>query len=216
MTRKIFALALALILLLVFGVGAVASPIDITDRQEIEIWTTAEDVTRMVSGARAYSSDFIQTGSGVRHGMRAAAWRPLDGTGLRFEHDSTNFVGSTEVRLIVNQPELMTEDMLVSAWVAGSDVDWVRRHIDRFFRNVVQVVQFDHTGEFGQTVRVAARINLRGMLADELVFYNFDREANVLNRIAQPNYRIDANGFVWFDTDAGDFVVISSTPLIRR
>jgi len=66
-----------------------------------------------------------------------------------------------QVRTFINAPRAMTGDLLVSAWVAGNDVNWTRNHFERFFSNDLRVVSFDHSGAFGQTVRVAARVDLQ-------------------------------------------------------
>ena len=50
-------------------------------------------------------------------------------------------------------------------------------------------------------MRVAARVGLTGMDTENLYFYSYDSAANSFRLIAEPNYRVDANGFLWFNTD---------------
>ncbi|MCL2856704.1 MAG: hypothetical protein FWE19_03125 [Oscillospiraceae bacterium] len=184
-------------------------------QQETPItWADADEITGMVSEARTGNGAFIQTSSSARYGLRAASWRPLDGANMRFEHDSTNANGGTDVRLVVDRPQQVTGDLLVSGWISGANADWVRAHFDRFFSNTVRVVHLDQTGEFGQTVRVAARLNLEGMNVDNLVFYSFNREANTMRIITEPNHRV-IDGFLWFYTDVGGAIVISNGTLVR-
>jgi len=110
----------------------------------------------------------------------------------------------------------MRGDVNVSAWVSGSNVDSIRVIFDRFYSNNVRVVHFDHSGAWGQTVRVAARVEFAGMRTNNLHFYSYNRETNTFSRINNPNYRIDGNGFLHFNTHLGDSIVISEGPLVRR
>jgi len=91
----------------------------------------------------------------------------------------------------------------------------VQNLFDRFFDNRLSVVHFDHSGAWGQTVRAAARVDLTGKDIDNLHFYSYDRESNSYRRIAQPDYRIDRNGFLHFNKDTGGSIIISNGPLAR-
>jgi len=65
-------------------------------------------------------------------------------------------------------------------------------------------------------VRAAARVDLTGKDTDNLYFYTFDREANTFRLIAEPNDRVDSNGFLWFNVDRGGSIIVSDGPLVRR
>jgi len=151
-----------------------------------------------------------------RHGgqfvVLAATWAQF---GFAYTHDTTDRDG-VQVRVSINDPRAMTGDVLVSAWVTGTDVNRVRNLFERFFSNDVRVVRFDHTAEWGQTVRVAARVDLTGMDVEGLYFYSYDSAANTFRLIVEPNYRIDANGFLWFNTDRGGSVIVSDGTLAQR
>ena len=171
-------------------------------------WLIASDVTALPRAA----DDSARSTHNGRLGVRGAAWASFSSA---YTHDTTDARG-VQVRISIDNPRAMSGDTLVSAWVQGSNVDSVRGTFERWFSNNVRVVHFDHTGAWGQTVRAAARVDLTGMNANNLYFYNYDRATNMFRLIAAPNYRIDANGYVHFNTDMGGSVIISDGPLVRR
>jgi len=61
----------------------------------------------------------------------------------------------------------------------------------------------------------AARIDLTGKDTDNLYVYTYDRASNTFRLIAEPNDRIDSNGFLWFSKDRGGSI-ISDGPLALR
>jgi len=171
-------------------------------------WLTASDVTaipRVADGS-------IRSTHGGRFGVRGAAWASF---GSAYTHDTTDARG-VQVRTSINNPRAMRGDVRVSAWVSGNDVDSSLGIFGRWFRNDVRVVHFDHPDEWGQTIRVAARVDFTGMSTGNLYFYSYDRGANTFRRIANPNHRIDGNGFIHFNTDMGGSIIISNGPLVRR
>jgi len=184
-----------------------------TPRVSQEMWKTAQMAASLMQGAVANDQNFTRSNHDYRFGVRAAAWDNLDG--MRFDHDTTDARG-VQVRVTIQNPGEISQDKLVSAWVSGNDVNSTRGIFERWFSNPVQAVHFDHGAEWGQTVRVAARVDLTGKDTDNLYFYNFDREANTFRLIANPNDRVDANGFLWFDKDMGGSIIISDGPLARR
>ncbi|MCL2857765.1 MAG: InlB B-repeat-containing protein, partial [Oscillospiraceae bacterium] len=173
-----------------------------------ERWLTANDVAAL---PRAQDGS-VRSTHGGRLGVRGNAWSSF---GFAYTHDTTDREG-VQVRVSLGDPRAMTGDVLVSAWVTGNDVNRVRNLFERFFSNDLRVVHFDYSGGWGQTVRVAARVDLAGMDVENLYFYNFDREANTFRLIAEPNYRVDGNGFLHFNTTQGGSVIISEGPLARR
>ena len=173
-----------------------------------ERWLTATDVAAL---PQAHDGSQRSTHNG-RFGIRGAAWASF---GFAYSHDTTDSTG-VQVRTFINNPRAMTGDVFVSAWVFGNDVNWTRNHFERFFSNDIRVVSFDHVGAFGQSVRAATRVDLTGMDVENLRFYSYDRAANTFRPIAVPNYRVDANGFLWFSVEQGGAIVVSDGPLARR
>jgi len=178
-----------------------------------EIWLTPQMAASLTQTAAADGANFTRSRHDGRYGVRAAAWLNL--AGRRFDHDATAN-RAVQVRVSILNPAQMTEDMLVSAWVAGNDVSRVRGIFERWFSNDVRVVHFDHSGPWGQNVWVAARVDLTGMDVGNLHFYSYDRETHSFRWISEPNHRIDSNGFLHFRVDVGGAIVISDGQLMRR
>jgi len=178
-----------------------------------EVWKTPQMATSLMQSAVADNQNFTRSHHDGRYGVRAAAWANLEG--MRFEHDTTDVRG-VQARITFQNPAEMSGDVLVSAWVQGIDVNRVQSIFESFFSNSVRVVHFDHGDQWGQTARVAARIDLTGMDVENLYFYSYNREANTFRPIAEPNYRIDANGFLHYNTNMGGSIIISDGPLELR
>ena len=161
----------------------------------------------------AAGQDVVRSRHNDKHSVSAAEWAAMAGT--RFEHDTLDG-SSVGVRLVIGQPERIAQDTMVSAWVSGADVNRVRTSFERSFTNNMRVVHLDHSEAWGQTVRVAARVDLTGMNTQNLVFYSFNSETNTYRIIAAPDYRIDSNGFLRFNTDVGGSIIISDGQFVRR
>lgn len=79
--------------------------------------------------------------------------------------------GAVQVRLYIDNPEKLTKDTLVSCYIKGSDADKVKAHFEKWFKNKLRVTHFDHQGDWGQPVNIAARADdLTGMDTENLHF----------------------------------------------
>ncbi|MCL2035573.1 MAG: hypothetical protein FWG94_12720 [Oscillospiraceae bacterium] len=132
---------------------------------------------------------------------------------LRLQADSMN-ENSVDVRITVD-PEKSTQDLYLSASTSNSQVTRTTNTFAKFFSNDIMTVSLGQEGTFGQDVRIAAKLNPK-LNTDNLVFYTYDRETNTYRRILEPNYRIDANGYVHFDTVLAGDIIISDGVLAKR
>jgi hypothetical protein len=90
----------------------------------------------------------------------------------------------------------------------------VRTKFDKYFNNIVTAIEVAHGGEFGQTGRVAAKINAGlGLNTDELYVYVFDAETNKYKRFGIA--KIDRNGYAQFNIEAGGLYILSNGPLVK-
>ena len=178
-----------------------------------EQWANANVFNSLVQAANRNGQNFVRTSHNGRFGIRAATWQTL--AGKRYEHDTMDG-RNVQVRLYIDNPAAMTVDRFVSAWIQGNDVNRTRTFFERWFNNKMQVVYFDQSGDWGQTVRVAAKVDLTGMNTQNLVFYAYDRERNAYRQIRQPNYRIDANGYLIFCTDLAGAIIVSDGAFVRK
>ena len=121
---------------------------------------------------------------------------------------------SVDVRITLN-PAQSTQDLNLSASTTNAQATRTTNTFTRFFSNDVMTVSLGQQGGFGQTVTIAARLNPE-FNTDNLTFYAYDRETNTYRQIREPNYRIDSNGYVHFDTAMGGDIIISNEALARR
>ena len=110
---------------------------------------------------------------------------------------------------------LLKTDIPVGVWTGNAAANAVQRLFSRYFSNNIRVVAQAYRGDWGQTVRIAAKVDLTGMDVNNLYFYSYNSATNSYKRIAAPNSRIDRNGYLHFDTTVGGDIIISSGPLAR-
>jgi hypothetical protein len=72
----------------------------------------------------------------------------------------------------VDKMAKMGEDVWVSGDNQGAKVNSVKEVFEKWFVNKLQVIHLDQPGRYGQTVGIAALVDLKGMNTNNLVFYN--------------------------------------------
>lgn len=137
------------------------------------------------------------------------------GTDIKFQADSMDKTGKTITARISLDPAKSTRDLNLTASVSGSRVKAVKAFFEKWFSNKVSVLSLGQKGSFGQSVDIAAKLDLSGMDTDNLVFYIYDQSANSYKRL-NVNYRIDSSGYVRFTTQAAGDIVVSDGPLTLK
>jgi len=134
---------------------------------------------------------------------------------IRLQADSmTANNRAVDVRITLN-PALATQSLNLSGSTANTGATRTTSTFTRFFSNNIMTVSLGQQGDFGQTVTIAAKL-ISGLNTNNLVFYVYNRTANTYRAIPAPNYKIDSNGYVHFDTAMGGDIVISNEALARR
>ncbi|MCL2056500.1 MAG: hypothetical protein FWH02_04665 [Oscillospiraceae bacterium] len=177
------------------------------------MWLERAPAQNLAAAAKRSNIDFVRTRHNYTYGVRGDAWDRL--AGLRYEHDTMEN-NSVAVRLYADNPAGFGKDILVSGWTGGIRVSPTLRLFERHFANKLQAVVFEQKGEWGQVLRAAARLDLTGMDAKNLVFYAYDSMTNTYKQIKQPNYKIDSNGYVHFYTGYAGAIVVSDGVLQRK
>jgi hypothetical protein len=113
-------------------------------------------------------------------------------------------------------PSRLTKAISVAARLDDAAVNPARTVFTRFFENKMAFIRLGQIGDYGTPVAMAARVDLTGMDAAGLHFYNYDAATNRYTAITAPNYRVDTAGFLHFTTSQGGYIVISQGPLVRR
>ena len=134
-------------------------------------------------------------------------------TQTKVNADSMNG-NSVDVRITLN-PSQATTTLNLSASTVSDAATGCTSIFEKFFSNGVMAVALGQKGSFGMSVQIAARLDA-DLDTDNLVFYSYDREANVYKKIASPNYSVDQNGFVHFTTTMADNIIISDGELVKK
>ena len=85
----------------------------------------------------------------------------------------------------------------------------------KHFGNTVRAFGFRQSGSFGMNVRACIKMDLTGLDLNNLLFYSYDADSNSYALIKEPNYKIDANGFLHFTTARGGIILVTDRVLKR-
>jgi len=177
------------------------------------ITQTSSDIKDLATKAKSDGKNVAQSKGTGEVTIQGSAWSQL--AGLTFQHD-TIANGAVQVRVTINNPSAIIQDTKVSGYVTGSQVERVENFFDKYFNNSTSVLHFDQTGSWGQEVRIAAKFDLTGMDKDNLVFYAYDKATNQYNRISNPNYKVDDNGYTHFSTSLAGDIIVSNGLLVKK
>lgn len=134
---------------------------------------------------------------------------------VRIQADSmTNNGKAVDVRITLD-PAGINKDIDLTATTAKSRTNYVTKLFGKWFNNKVAVVSFMQKDSFGGKVSVAAKVDLSGMNTQNLVFYSYNRTTNTYRRVTT-DYRVDSNGFLCFETELGNDIIVSEGPLSAK
>jgi len=168
-------------------------------------WLEQSGTSAPIADAKEKGLGYTLTRRNGRYGVRKAAWSAL--ADYQYWHDTMD-AGAVQVRVYIRNPAALASDLLVSGYVKGSEADGVKAIFEKWFKNKVCVIHLDQAGPWGQSVGIAARVNLTGMDMTKLVFYSYDKAAKSYRRIEKPAYWVDTNGYLHFITQyAGDIII---------
>jgi hypothetical protein len=173
---------------------------------ESGIWWVTEPMAKEFA-AEAAEDDafFIRTRRAGPAGVRGNAFDEMEG--YSYQHDTIQN-RSVQVRLYFDDPLLFDKDTRTDGYVKGEDVDRLKEKFQRWYANKMKFIHLAQPSSFGATVRIAAKVDLSGLDTDSLVFYSYDEAEHVITRLVNPQYSIDANGYLRFTTKyAGEIVI---------
>lgn len=84
---------------------------------------------------------------------------------------------------------------------------------EKYFTNKMAVATFEQKGDFGMTVSVAAKIDIGTLDKTKLRFYSYNLEKNFYSEIQIADYFYDESGFLHFNTNVGNTLIITDSPL---
>lgn len=93
----------------------------------------------------------------------------------------------------------------------------VQAHFNKYFSNKnLEVVRFDHQGDFGMDMDTSVNVNLENFDTSTLHFYNFDWSTNEFTEFTETAKGfVDANGYLHFTTDMGRYVIVTDSPIAK-
>ena len=137
--------------------------------------------------------------------------------GVRVRADSIPPMSNiVEVRVSFN-PLNATKDISLYGRTTSDTARARKALFERWFSTpIVAAVVMEQQDSFGMMVDIAAKVDLTGMDTSDLHFYSYNAATNNYTRIVNPNYRIDANGYIHFTTSHAGVFIISDGPLVKR
>ena len=87
----------------------------------------------------------------------------------------------------------------------------------KYFVNELAIVSLSQPVSFGQNVEIAARVDVSKLDSSKpWHFYSYDAAKNEYRAIANPNYKIDANGYLHFNTQLAGRILITDKPMTSK
>ena len=91
------------------------------------------------------------------------------------------------------------------------------RLFNKFFENNIVIVKLNQEYSYGQIAEVAAKADVSKLDPSKTwYFYSYNPKTNTYCRIKNPNYKMDNNGYIHFNTSRADRILITDEPLTRR
>ncbi len=125
-------------------------------------------------------------------------------------HADTMIGNAVQGRIYVDPSKFtdLKEPIKLGVYTESAKTAATTSFFEKFFNNNVATVSFEQQGSIGAMLEIAAKVDLTGMDVTKLVFYSYDKAANVYRRIENPAYWIDKNGYLHFTTQfAGDIII---------
>lgn len=101
----------------------------------------------------------------------------------------------------------------VQVLTGTADTKKIQSYFNGWYSNPLTVVKVGNAGTLAATCEIAVKADLTGLDTDNLVFTSYDLAQNTIRVISNPNYSIDANGYLHFNTSVGGYIVVSDGTL---
>ncbi len=167
----------------------------------------------LIKKAQNKKSSFVTTSSASSTGISKAALQAL--IGGKYYHDTLSG-NAVKVRIYINPTAKPTKDLLLSGYVSNANVSQTKTALAKKYENKVQVINLEQQGSFGQTVEIAAKLDLAKMETKNLVFYSYNKTTGKAKPITKPNYRIDTTKYLHFSTQLAGDIVVSEGELVSK
>jgi hypothetical protein len=109
-----------------------------------------------------------------------------------------------------------SKDIQLGVYVDDDYVGAVQSKFSRWYQNDVRVISLAHSGSYGMTVYISAKLSLSGFDTSDLNFYSYNPSTNKYQQLSGTNYKVDRNGYLQFQTTMGNMIVVSDGDLVRE
>jgi hypothetical protein len=150
--------------------------------------------------------------------VKAADGSPLRMIFRTFTPESTDERKIVDTQLMfydVTQLEFLEKDVNVFTSQRSETAQTIKTKFDKYFDNIVTVVEVAQDGEFGQTGKLSVKIlSALAQYFSELTVYIFDTETNKYKEHGTAT--VDRNGYAQFYIEKGGLYVLSNGSLKKK
>lgn len=176
---------------------------------------TVKDAVTKAGNADSVSVVLSNPGDVSLETLKAMA-QAASGKKLTINGDTRYSNSSNAVNVRVSlDPSQSTKSVNFFAHTESAQAQATRQTFGRWYSNNLMVVAMNQKGDFGQTVSVAVK-PAAGLNVENLVFYSYDKATNTYTKLNNTNYRMDANGYIHFNTSVGGDIIISDGDLVKK
>ena len=176
-------------------------------------WLTNAEAQKLAKAAKDSNLAYIRTRSAGIYGVKKDIFALMQN--LRYEHDTLSN-NAVQLRISIPEPAKITTDLLMSGYVEGATVNKTRAFFEKWYSNKLRVISFEQQGDWGQLVKVAAKVDFTNIDTNNLVLYSYSSKTNSFKRITAQAYWIDKNGYIHFATEIAGDIIISEGALVKR
>ena len=181
------------------------------DPRESTWWIELPEAKELVNTAKEKEADKIPYRRSTITGIRKDAAHHM--AGYTFYHDTIDEDRNVLLRIVLEEPEKVTHDTLLTGYVRGERVEALKSRFEEWFPNKLHVIRMEEQGSFGLRVELAAKLNMDGFDTGNLYFYTYDSETGTCTRIKDTGYWVDGKSFLHFYTEQAGDIIVSDGPL---
>ena len=127
-------------------------------------------------------------------------------------------------RIVVDPAALakvMTADIKLGVYFDQANdnrVKSVNSYFGNYYSNKLVTVVYDHASTLAVSAEFCAKLGLSKVFGQDsnLYYYSYDNAKNTYNRILNPGYWVDRNGYAHITAPLGGSIIISDKPLTRK
>lgn len=135
--------------------------------------------------------------------------------GKNFKISVDNIDKGGLIRMTVT-PSKCTKGVVLMASLDSTDISFIQEKFAKVYSNKFATIIFNQDGSFGTTVKIAAKVNLKGMNTKTLKFYQYDPLTNKTYILKDKEYSIDKNGYLHFSIKSGGPILITDKALTKK